>query len=608
MFGLMRFNGCNKTDEELYRRRLLYCGTCKAIGADYGQSARMLLNNDVVFLAEILQAISTEPTSNFQDWAQAFQSYNCMSLPDKADVPTTLRIAASVSMILSELKLDDHIDDSGSLVSRGAKKYLGPAFTKSESEFSHLAFPLNEIRKWFDQQSIREKYGRGRLSEHDSLSMFAEPTAMITAIVFQHSGSIVSGDTWNTTMHRLGFGFGKLIYLLDAFEDYARDFRSVSFNAIASAYDLKTVSMPSAVEESIERQIRRELNELDQCIAELPLASEQKQEYSDRLWRNVRRKSGFKLTKHRTKHRVSISAHLKNQPSCSRSDNSLQSRWTTACTTAANLTSDLIPSCESKLILAFHLTYRATIYLFVLFVAYLSPVQSRSVRNYRECVELPFNLMFWGAAVATIISSFIQAGNKSFAYAHAMVGGNGSKRPPHDEFSEPTRLSESSPEEEQEGENRDGKGEDAAKEAEEEREKQNNRGHEDISREPGKPQKGINNAQFRRSRAHSGPMPVPMCFCCDCSSCTGGGECCECCCEGSECCEADCCCSSCGGTAECCTCGSGSAECCSGGSLECCSGADCCAGGECCSGGCDCCAGGGDACAGGADCCGGCFS
>lgn len=589
MFGLMQFKGCQKTDEELYRRRLLYCGTCKAIGSSYGQSARMLLNNDVVFLGEVLQAISTEGTARIEDWSPAFQSYNCMSLPGESDVPLTLRIAAAVSMILSELKFEDHIDDSGSVVFRGAKKCLDPVFTKSESEFARLNFPMEAIRQWFDLQSVREQFGRGRATEDGSLSLFAEPTAMITSIVFEHSASIVSGDDWKPAMQRLGYGFGSLIYLIDAFEDYVRDFRTNSFNAIASAYELTTANIPSEIEESVERKIRLILKDLDACVEELPLTTDQKQEYSQRLWRNVRRKTGFALQQHKVTskhvHSQTCKTHAsKNQSSsCNQTETSLQSRWQTACATASNLTSDLVSSCDSKVIRPLQITYRATIYLFVLLIAFLSPVQTRSLRTHRECVELPFNLMFWGAAIATLINSFMQAGNKSFAYAFAMVGGHKGNDP--QAFREPSpHLNAGSSDESSEGE-----------------EPEPHRNEDDDSSNEGqqleKPRRGINNDQFRRSRAMQSSN-TPCCLCCD-ANC--GGACCEgggdCCCEGSECC-----------------CDVGAIDCCTGG--ECCAGSECCAGGcecctggggECCSGGLDCCAGG-DACASGCDCCGACFS
>ena len=58
MFGLMRSRSCALGPDEKLRRRLHYCGTCKSIGSRYGQSARLLLNFDSVFAAEVLTAVA----------------------------------------------------------------------------------------------------------------------------------------------------------------------------------------------------------------------------------------------------------------------------------------------------------------------------------------------------------------------------------------------------------------------------------------------------------------------------------------------------------------------------------------------------------------------
>src|SRR5687768_8705234 len=107
MFGLMRAGKCGMSEEEKHFRRLNYCGTCKTIGSLYGAKARFLLNYDTVFLAEILSALSGE---NAREWPQSYQSFNCLSLP-KTDLPASLQFAATTNVILTELKLADHIVD-----------------------------------------------------------------------------------------------------------------------------------------------------------------------------------------------------------------------------------------------------------------------------------------------------------------------------------------------------------------------------------------------------------------------------------------------------------------------------------------------------------------
>jgi hypothetical protein len=62
MFGTLRPSLCGLPldDRQAYRRA--YCGTCKALGDDYGQVARPLLSYDMVFLAAIVEGCQREPS------------------------------------------------------------------------------------------------------------------------------------------------------------------------------------------------------------------------------------------------------------------------------------------------------------------------------------------------------------------------------------------------------------------------------------------------------------------------------------------------------------------------------------------------------------------
>ena len=90
MFGLMK-----------RAERLPYCGSCKTIGAMYGQRARFLLNHDLVFLAELLMG-EADP-----EWTPAHRSFNCLSMPK--DHPAALRYAATVAVVLAHFQIEDQI-------------------------------------------------------------------------------------------------------------------------------------------------------------------------------------------------------------------------------------------------------------------------------------------------------------------------------------------------------------------------------------------------------------------------------------------------------------------------------------------------------------------
>src|ERR1700710_1921184 len=124
MFGLMRARTNARHTETWREWRNHYCGTCKTIGARYGQAARMSLNHDTVFLAEILSALSASP-----DISRAYRSFNCMTLPKtEAEMPTVMRYAAAATLVLAEFKVIDHIEDTNGRRWRTLKRLFSKQF------------------------------------------------------------------------------------------------------------------------------------------------------------------------------------------------------------------------------------------------------------------------------------------------------------------------------------------------------------------------------------------------------------------------------------------------------------------------------------------------
>src|SRR6185437_1814610 len=129
MFGLMR-----------HAPRMPYCGTCKTMGALYGQRSRVFLNHDVVFLGELLLEHADLP-----DWSGAYRSFNCLSLPKRADeMPIALQYAAAVNVALAHFHIADHQADSSSSVWRWAARWISPSYRRAAANLRALGFPLDE--------------------------------------------------------------------------------------------------------------------------------------------------------------------------------------------------------------------------------------------------------------------------------------------------------------------------------------------------------------------------------------------------------------------------------------------------------------------------------
>jgi hypothetical protein len=370
MFGLMRAKKCGMSDAEKHFRRMNYCGTCKTVGSLYGQKARLLLNYDTVFLAEILTALSAE---NVSDWQKAYQSFNCLSLPQGA-LPKPLQFAATVNLVLTEFKLADHVADERKRRYRLAQNAFSKEFQTAQKLLHEWNFPLAEIKAILDSQTTRE-------GTEKSLDALAFPTAETTAVFFREGVRQIGRLELENVAFELGFGFGKLVYLVDAFEDYEKDFRGQKFNAFRAAFGLTEEKLSAETK----RRITSILGEIESGIIEkihaLPIAEHQKRLFMSRLSQNLRQKLKTNLPV------------LKAKKGCApKPKQSFSQRWHSARDKARALTRNY----GWQMPLAF---------LFVFVFALAAPAQTREAKSARECFDLSFNLMFLGAIFGAVLSS-----------------------------------------------------------------------------------------------------------------------------------------------------------------------------------------------------------
>jgi hypothetical protein len=210
MFGLMR-----------RPPRLPYCGTCKTLGAVYGQRARMLLNHDAVFLAELMIEASAEP-----EWSRAHRSFNCLSMPKREDaMPIALDFTAAATVALAHFKVADHVVDTRRAHWRWAARLLSPSYRRAAVRLRGWGFPLGEVESTLATQGRRE-------AEATSLADVAEPTARVTSLFFAHGARLAGAESEAGRFARIGERFGYLIYVLDAVEDRDRDACTGAFNPL----------------------------------------------------------------------------------------------------------------------------------------------------------------------------------------------------------------------------------------------------------------------------------------------------------------------------------------------------------------------------------------
>jgi hypothetical protein len=369
MFGLMRAQTCGMTAEEKHFRRLNYCGTCKTAGSLYGQKSRLLLNHDTVFLAEILTALSGESVG---DWETSYQSYNCLNLP-KAEMPTALKFAATANVILTEFKIADHITDEKKRRFKFVRRVFSNEFLKAEKLLREWEFPLDAVREILQSQEERE-------AENFDLKSLVEPTAQTTALFFSEGAKLIGKPEIEEAALKIGYQFGGLIYLLDAFEDYEKDFKIGRFNAVRSVYDLNEAKIPLEIKRKVFAAIKDSESEIIAEIYQLPITESQKKIFASRLQQNLQRKLKTNLPVLQKKN----SCRVKTQQS-------FTERWRGASKKASVLAKNY--SWQMPLV-----------FIFIFVFALAAPAQSREAKSARECFDLSFNLMFLGAVFSSVLS------------------------------------------------------------------------------------------------------------------------------------------------------------------------------------------------------------
>lgn len=381
MFGLMRAKKCGMSEDEKHFRRLNYCGTCKTIGALYSQKARFLLNHDTVFLAEMLAALGGETARH---WPSAYQSYNCLSVP-KSDLPPALQFAATTNVILTEFKLADAIADENRRRHKIAGKTFSKDFRKAEKILREWNFPLDRVKALLETQVERETTELSGQTLEEKLENFAAPTAETTALFFGEGVRQTGNKESYDAAYRIGFSFGKIIYLVDAFEDFEKDFRRGQFNALRAAFDLKTEILAPEIRRKAVAIVKNLETEIAAAIHELPIPENQKALFVSRLAQNLQRKLKTNLPVLKAKKQISCAPKPKTD---------FKTRWNSAAQKAHTMAGGF--SWQMPLV-----------FLFIFVFALAAPAQSREAKSARECFDLSFNLMFLGALLTAGVGAVL---------------------------------------------------------------------------------------------------------------------------------------------------------------------------------------------------------
>ena len=246
MFGYITANLQSLSEEQLRRMRACYCGLCRSLQARYGETSRLVLSNDMTFLAMLLSSLY-EPGE--QD-----KKRRCLLHPvsprDYVASPAE-DYAADMNLLLAWHKCLDDIQDEGSLRGKAEKALLEKSFREVEARYPEKCRAV--------AQCLEETYRLEKENSRD-IDALCRQSGLMLAECFAWRE-----DAWAPALRRIGYGLGSFIYLMDAWEDYDRDMKRGSFNPLTELH------RDSGYEELVRDDLTLLIADATQAFEDLPL-------------------------------------------------------------------------------------------------------------------------------------------------------------------------------------------------------------------------------------------------------------------------------------------------------------------------------------------------
>lgn len=217
MFGYVVLNKPEIKFKDFDMYRSFYCGLCRELKERYGISGQLTLSYDMTFVVLLLSGLYEPPTKKGDT--------RCMVHPIRKQPVrknAVTEYGADMNIFLTYYKCKDDWNDERKILKLAFGKLLESREKRSEQ---HWESKIKVIIECLDKLSEYEKAGE---TDIDKVSgCFGQ----IMEEIFAYKE-----DIWEPTLRRMGFYFGKFIYLMDAYEDVEEDIKKGNYNPFAKEY------------------------------------------------------------------------------------------------------------------------------------------------------------------------------------------------------------------------------------------------------------------------------------------------------------------------------------------------------------------------------------
>lgn len=225
----------------------VYCTLCKEMGKEYGVLSRFLLSYDGAFFVLFKMGIRNANTNAKMSRCTFNPCKKCFKITCDDDIYKT---ASAITLILAYFKLKDNLNDSKTIKKLFLYLVL-PYFTLLKNK-AVKKYPdvYDTIEKGMKEQFDVEK------QENPSLDLSADASAKMLGWLFSYG----ENEELGAKTYSFGYQLGRVVYFLDAFDDYKDDVRRNSFNPFLKSEDVENDATVS---------IRLSIGELTMILREL---------------------------------------------------------------------------------------------------------------------------------------------------------------------------------------------------------------------------------------------------------------------------------------------------------------------------------------------------
>jgi len=202
-------------DDTLYKA--FYCGLCKSLKEEYGQSARFSLTYDMSFMSCFLHNyLGIDIKIDQGHCVTHVIRHTPIAKPDELS-----KKLAGINVMLAYYKgVDDKNDEKKGLVKRVAFRH---GYKKASKQYPEIK---NILETGFEKLSNLEK------ENSSSIDIVSD----VFACILQDVSKELLKDKSTEYTQMFFYNLGKWIYLIDAFDDYDKDIKSNNFNVFYNEY------------------------------------------------------------------------------------------------------------------------------------------------------------------------------------------------------------------------------------------------------------------------------------------------------------------------------------------------------------------------------------